>query len=62
MQRVTLDFTRSVRVKQLQFVIDTAARVLTKTKKMSQITPVLKSLHWFPFINVKIFLIVLFVS
>lgn len=35
-------------IKQLQLIQNAAARVLTNTKKMDHITPVLKSLHWLP--------------
>ncbi|KAF7651872.1 hypothetical protein LDENG_00104180 [Lucifuga dentata] len=35
-------------LRQLQFVQNAAARVLTKTKKFEHITPILKSLHWLP--------------
>ena len=33
---------------KLQLVINTAARILTRTPKFDQITPVLASLHWLP--------------
>ena len=33
---------------KLQLVLNTAARILTKTKKCDHITPVLASLHWLP--------------
>lgn len=48
-------------INQLQLVQNSAARVLTKTKKWSHITPVLKSLHWLPVsyrIDFKILLLV----
>ena len=35
-------------LKKLQLVQNTAARVLTKTRKYDHITPVLKDLHWLP--------------
>lgn len=35
-------------IKQLQLIQNTAARVLTGTKKAEHITPVLRSLHWLP--------------
>uniref|UniRef100_A0AAQ5X7A8 Reverse transcriptase domain-containing protein n=1 Tax=Amphiprion ocellaris TaxID=80972 RepID=A0AAQ5X7A8_AMPOC len=35
-------------LRQLQLIQNSAARVLTKTKKVDHITPVLKSLHWLP--------------
>ena len=35
-------------IKQLQLIQNAAARVLTNTKKIDHITPVLKSLHWLP--------------
>lgn len=35
-------------LRQLQFIQNAAARVLTKTRKYNHITPVLKSLHWLP--------------
>ena len=33
---------------KLQHVLNTAARIVTRTKISSHITPVLKSLHWLP--------------
>jgi hypothetical protein len=35
-------------IKRLQKVQNTAARIVTGTKKLDHITPVLKSLHWLP--------------
>ena len=35
-------------VKQLQYIQNAAARVLTKTRKYDHISPVLRSLHWLP--------------
>lgn len=35
-------------IRQLQLIQNAAARVLTRTKKIEHITPVLKSLHWLP--------------
>ena len=35
-------------IKQLQLIQNSAARVLTRTKRSEHITPVLKSLHWLP--------------
>uniref|UniRef100_A0A3B3HFB5 Reverse transcriptase domain-containing protein n=1 Tax=Oryzias latipes TaxID=8090 RepID=A0A3B3HFB5_ORYLA len=35
-------------VKQLQYIQNAAARVLTKTRKYDHIGPVLRSLHWLP--------------
>ena len=35
-------------VKSLQLVQNTAARVLTRTRKRDHISPVLASLHWLP--------------
>lgn len=35
-------------IRKLQLIQNAAARVLTKTKKMDHITPVLRSLHWLP--------------
>lgn len=35
-------------IKQLQLIQNAAARVLTGTKKVHHITPVLRSLHWLP--------------
>ena len=35
-------------IKPLQMIQNSAARVLTKTKRRVQITPILKSLHWLP--------------
>jgi len=48
-------------IRQLQLIQNAAARVLTKTKKVEHITPVLKSLHWLPLsqrIDFKILLLV----
>ena len=33
---------------KLQLVLNTAARILTRTKKFDHINPVLASLHWLP--------------
>uniref|UniRef100_A0A8C7WRW4 Reverse transcriptase domain-containing protein n=1 Tax=Oryzias sinensis TaxID=183150 RepID=A0A8C7WRW4_9TELE len=35
-------------VKQLQYIQNAAARVLTRTRKYDHISPVLRSLHWLP--------------
>lgn len=35
-------------VRQLQYIQNAAARVLTKTRKYEHISPVLRSLHWLP--------------
>ena len=35
-------------VKKRQLIQNAAARVLTKTKRLEHITPVLRSLHWLP--------------
>ena len=35
-------------ISQLQLLQNSAARVLTRTRKRAHITPVLKSLHWLP--------------
>ena len=48
-------------LKQLQLIQNSAARVLTRTRKSDHITPVLKSLHWLPVcqrIDFKILLLV----
>ena len=48
-------------IRQLQLIQNAAARVLTNTKKIEHITPVLKSLHWLPVyqrIDFKILLLV----
>ena len=48
-------------INRLQLIQNTAARVLTKTRKSDHITPVLRSLHWLPVpfrINFKIVLFV----
>ena len=36
-------------LKRLQLVQNTAARIVTRTKKHDHITPVLRDLHWLPF-------------
>ncbi len=35
-------------IRQLQLIQNTAARILTTTRKSEHITPVLRSLHWLP--------------
>ena len=48
-------------IRQLQLIQNAAARVLTNTRKMDHITPVLRSLHWLPVsqrIDFKILLLV----
>lgn len=48
-------------IRQLQLIRNTAARVLTNTRKLDHITPVIKSLHWLPVsqrIDFKILLLV----
>ncbi len=35
-------------IRQLQLIQNTAARILTRTRKSDHITPVLRSLHWLP--------------
>ena len=35
-------------IRQLQLIQNAAARVLTNTRKMDHVTPVLRSLHWLP--------------
>ena len=35
-------------IKELQLIQNAAARVLTRSKKVEHITPVLRSLHWLP--------------
>uniref|UniRef100_A0A3Q3N5J5 Reverse transcriptase domain-containing protein n=1 Tax=Mastacembelus armatus TaxID=205130 RepID=A0A3Q3N5J5_9TELE len=48
-------------IRQLQLIQNAAARVLTNTKKLDHITPVLRSLHWLPIsqrIDFKILLLV----
>ncbi len=35
-------------IRQLQLIQNTAARILTRTRKFEHITPVLRSLHWLP--------------
>ena len=35
-------------VRQLQYIQNAAARVLTRTRKYDHISPVLRSLHWLP--------------
>src|SRR5438477_12447022 len=36
---------------RLQWVLNTAARIVTKTRIRNHITPVLKSLHWLPIVQ-----------
>ena len=48
-------------INRLQLIQNTAARILTKTKKREHITPVLRALHWLPVsfrIDFKILLLV----
>lgn len=40
--------TPKCHLQKLQFVQNTAARIITRTKKYDHISPVLKSLHWLP--------------
>ena len=35
-------------VRQVQYIQNAAARVLTRTRKYDHISPVLRSLHWLP--------------
>ncbi len=37
-------------VRQLQYIQNASARILTRTRKSEHITPVLRSLHWLPVI------------
>ena len=37
-----------MQLKKLQFVQNTAARIITQTRKFDYITPVLSDLHWIP--------------
>ena len=39
---------RKMRLKKLQYVQNTAARIVTQTRKFDHITPVLFDLHWLP--------------
>ena len=39
---------RKMQLKKLQYVQNTAARIITRTRKFDQITPVLSDLHWLP--------------
>ena len=39
---------RQMRLKKLQYVQNTAARIVTQTRKFDHITPVLFDLHWLP--------------
>ncbi len=48
-------------IRQLQLILNTTARVLTNTKKVDHLAPVLRSLHWLPVslrIDFKILLLV----
>ena len=40
------DSLKKISIRQLQLIQNAAARVLTRTKKVDVITPVLRSLHW----------------
>lgn len=48
-------------IRQLQLVQNTADRVLTRTRKLDNIIPVLRSLHWLPVCQRIYFKIVLLV-
>ena len=50
--------SRKMQLKKLQYVQNTAARILTKTRKFDHITPVLSDLHWLP-VGYRIFLKIL---
>ena len=39
---------RKMKLKKLQYVQNTAARIITQTRKFDHITPVLSDLHWLP--------------
>ena len=39
---------RKIQLKKLQYVQNTAARIITRTRKFDHITPVLSDLHWLP--------------
>ena len=39
---------RKMQLKKLQYVQNTAARIITQTRKFDHITPVLSDLHWLP--------------
>ena len=39
---------RKMQLKKLQYVQNTAARIITRTRKFDHITPVLSDLHWLP--------------
>ena len=39
---------RKMQLKKLQYVQNTAARIITRTRKFDHITPVLADLHWLP--------------
>ena len=58
---ISLPKKKKKSIKQLQFVQNAATRVLTNTKRVDHITPVLTSLHWLPVchrIHFKILLLV----
>ena len=37
-----------IKIQQLQYIQNNAARLITKTRKYQNITPILKTLHWLP--------------
>ena len=53
---------RKVQLKKLQYVQNTAARIITQTRKFDHITPVLSDLHWLPVSFVLFFLLLVFKS
>ena len=52
---------RKMQLKKLQHVQNTAARIVTQTRKFDHITPVLFDLHWFPVSYRTVFKILLLV-
>ena len=52
---------RKMQLKKLQYVQNTAARIITRTRKFDHITPVLSDLHWLPVSYRFVFKIILLV-
>ena len=52
---------RKMQLRKLQYVQNTAARIITQTRKFDHVTPVLSDLHWLPVSYRMVFKILLLV-